>query len=74
MRHTRRATRPISPAIVNAGDATLYGFEVEAEAIVGGGFSVNASAGYTHAKYDRLNDVIDNGYARASGMQHSLSA
>jgi len=52
----------ISPTIVNAGDATIYGFEVEAEAIVGGGFSVNASAGYTHAKYDRLNDVIDNGY------------
>jgi len=52
----------ISPTIVNAGDATIYGFEVEAEAVLGGGFSVNASAGYTHAAYDRLNDVIDNGY------------
>jgi iron complex outermembrane receptor protein len=52
----------ISPTIVNAGDATIYGFEVEAQAIVGGGFSVNASAGYTHAKYDRLNEVLDNGY------------
>ncbi len=52
----------ISPTIVNAGDATIYGFELEAEAVVGGGFSFNASAGYTHARYDRLNDVIDNGY------------
>jgi iron complex outermembrane receptor protein len=52
----------ISPTIVNAGDATIYGFEAEAEALLGGGLSVNASAGYTHARYDRLNDVIDNGY------------
>jgi iron complex outermembrane receptor protein len=52
----------ISPTIVNAGDATIYGFEVEAQAVVGGGLSINASAGYTHAKYDRLNQVIDNGY------------
>jgi iron complex outermembrane recepter protein len=56
----------ISPTIVNAGDATIYGFEVEAQAIVGGGLSINASAGYTHAKYDRLNDVIDNGYLLTS--------
>lgn len=52
----------ISPTIVNAGDATIYGFEAEAQAVVGGGFSFNASAGYTHAKYDRLNKVVDNGY------------
>jgi iron complex outermembrane receptor protein len=52
----------ISPTIVNAGDATIYGFEAEAQALMGGGFSINASAGYTHAKYNRLNNVIDNGY------------
>jgi len=52
----------ISPTIVNAGDATIYGFEAEAQAVVSGGLSLNASAGYTHAKYDRLNQVIDNGY------------
>jgi iron complex outermembrane recepter protein len=52
----------ISPTIVNAGDATIYGFEAEAQAVVGGGLSFNASAGYTHAKYDRLNEVVDNGY------------
>jgi iron complex outermembrane receptor protein len=56
----------ISPTIVNAGDATIYGFELESQAVLGGGFSVNASAGYTHARYDKLNDVIDNGYLLTS--------
>jgi iron complex outermembrane recepter protein len=52
----------ISPTVVNAGDATIYGFEAEIQAIVGAGFSLNAGLGYTHAAYDTLNNVIDNGY------------
>lgn len=52
----------LSPTIVNAGDATIYGFEAELDALLGGGFSVTAGAGYTHAKYDSLNNVLDNGY------------
>jgi iron complex outermembrane receptor protein len=52
----------ISPTIVNAGDATIYGFEGEMEAVIGGGFSMTVGAGYTHAAYDRLNNVGDNGY------------
>ncbi len=56
----------ISPTIVNAGDATIYGFETELQALIGQGLSVNASFGYTHARYDRLNDVIDNGYLLTS--------
>ncbi len=52
----------ISPTIVNAGNATIYGFEVEAQAIVGGGFSFTTGLGYTHAAYDSLNNVGDNGY------------
>jgi iron complex outermembrane receptor protein len=52
----------ISPTVVNAGDATIYGGELELQALLGGGFQVNASAGYTHAQYDTLNDVTDNGY------------
>jgi len=52
----------ISPTIVNAGDATIYGFEGELQAVLGGGFSMSAGAGYTHAAYDRLNNVGDNGY------------
>jgi iron complex outermembrane receptor protein len=53
----------ISPTIVNAGNATIYGGEAEFEAVLGGGASLNASAGYTHAAYDSLNNVGDNGYA-----------
>jgi iron complex outermembrane recepter protein len=52
----------ISPTIVNAGDATINGLELEAQALVGGGLSFNLGLGYTHAVYDTLNDVIDNGY------------
>jgi iron complex outermembrane receptor protein len=52
----------ISPTIVNAGNATIYGFEAEAQALLGAGFSLAASAGYTHAAYDSLNNVGDNGY------------
>jgi len=52
----------ISPTVVNAGDATIYGGEFELQAIVGGGLQLNASAGYTHAQYDTLNNVVDNGY------------
>jgi iron complex outermembrane receptor protein len=52
----------ISPTIVNAGDATIYGAEAEMQALLGGGFSFNLSAGYTHAAYNTLNDVVDNGY------------
>jgi iron complex outermembrane receptor protein len=51
----------ISPTLVNAGDAKIYGFEAEATAVMGGGFSMNAAFGYTHAEYTRLNNVTDNG-------------
>jgi iron complex outermembrane receptor protein len=51
----------ISPTLVNAGDARIYGFEAEAEALLGGGFALNAAFGYTNAKYITLNNVVDNG-------------
>ncbi len=51
----------LSPTVVNAGDARIYGFEAEAEAIAGAGFSINAAFGYTNAKYIRLNNVQDAG-------------
>ena len=53
----------ISPTVVNAGNATIYGGELEAQALLGGGLSLNLSAGYTHAAYDTLNNVGDNGYS-----------
>jgi iron complex outermembrane receptor protein len=51
----------ISPTLVNAGDARIRGFEAEAEAILGGGFALNAAVGFIDAEYTRLNNVFDNG-------------
>ena len=51
----------LSPTVVNAGDARIYGFEAEAEALLGAGFSISAAFGYTNAKYTRLNNVTDAG-------------
>ncbi|MET0370004.1 MAG: TonB-dependent receptor [Sphingobium sp.] len=42
--------------ITNAGQATIYGGELEANAILFGGFRLGASVGYTHPKYDRYTD------------------
>ena len=52
----------ISPTLVNAGDAKIYGFEVESSALIAGGFSFDAAIGYTNAKYTSLNNVLDNGF------------
>jgi iron complex outermembrane receptor protein len=52
----------ISPTVINAGNATIWGLEAEAQALMGAGFSLNASAGYTKAYYTSLNNVGDNGY------------
>jgi iron complex outermembrane receptor protein len=57
----------ISPTVVNAGNATIYGGEIEMQALLGAGLSINASAGYTHAQYDTLNNVGDNGYFLTKG-------
>jgi iron complex outermembrane receptor protein len=54
----------ISPTLVNAGDARIYGLEAEATAIFGG-FSFTGALGWTNAKYTRLGTdiqpVVDNG-------------
>jgi iron complex outermembrane recepter protein len=52
----------ISPTIINAGNATIYGAEAEIQALLGAGFSVNAGLGYTRAYYTFMNNVGDNGY------------
>jgi iron complex outermembrane receptor protein len=41
----------ISPTIQNAGNAKIKGFEVEVVAAVADGLTLNASVGYTDAKY-----------------------
>ncbi len=52
----------ISPTIVNAGNARIWGAEAEAEAVLGGGLSWTANFGYTDAKYTYLNNVGDNSF------------
>ena len=52
----------ISPTLLNAGDARIWGFEVESEAVIGMGFSLTGSIGYTNAKYTHVNPGVgDNG-------------
>jgi iron complex outermembrane receptor protein len=52
----------ISPTLLNAGDARMYGFEVESQAEFGMGFSVTAALGWIDAKYKRVNPGVgDNG-------------
>jgi iron complex outermembrane recepter protein len=43
-----------SPVLQNAGDATLRGAELEFQAIADNGLSVNLTAGYIDAKYDKV--------------------
>ena len=42
----------------NAGDAELKGAELELEAIIGGGFSLNLAAGYIDAQYTELRPTV----------------
>ncbi len=56
-----------SPTIVNAGDARIWGAEAEAEAILGHGWSVNASVGYANAAYTSI------GYTDSSGTFHAVT-
>ena len=51
----------ISPTLLNAGDARMWGFEVESQADMGNGLSMVASVGFIDARYTRLNNVADNG-------------
>jgi len=52
----------ISPTLLNAGDARIWGAEAEAEAVLGNGLSFNAAVGYTNARYTRIAaGVGDNG-------------
>jgi len=52
----------ISPTLLNAGDARIWGAEAEWEAIIGGGLSWTGAIGYTDAAYTRIAaGVGDNG-------------
>jgi iron complex outermembrane receptor protein len=52
----------ISPTLLNAGDARMWGFEVESQADLGNGLSMIASVGFVDARYIRINPGVgDNG-------------
>ena len=52
----------ISPTLVNAGDARMFGFEIEGNADFGNGFSAATGIGYIDAKYTRVAPGVgDNG-------------
>ncbi len=53
----------ISPTLVNAGDARIWGAEAEFDAVLGMGLSLSGSVGFADAKYTKLNNVGDNGFA-----------
>ncbi len=63
-----------SPVYQNAGDATIKGAELELQAVVGGGFMLNMSAGYLDAYYTSLNpclvyNAVGGVCAPANGLQ-----
>ena len=47
-----------SPILKNAGNATLQGIEVEAQAALVGGFGFYFAAGYIDAEYDDVNETV----------------
>ena len=56
-----------SPTIVNAGNARIWGAEAEADAVLGGGLSLSASAGFTDAKYTSI------GFTDSAGTFHNVT-
>jgi iron complex outermembrane receptor protein len=47
-----------SPVLRNAGKAELKGAEIEAQAVLGGGFGFTVAAGYIDAKYTEINPLV----------------
>ncbi len=44
----------VAPVTTNAGEASLSGFELEAQIIPGGGWFINAGVGFIDAEYDQV--------------------
>jgi len=47
-----------SPVLRNGGSAELKGFEIESQAIIGGGFGLTFAGGYIDAKYTEINPLV----------------
>jgi iron complex outermembrane receptor protein len=60
----------LSPTFVNAGSANIYGAELESQARLGGGLSLNTAFGYTDAQYSSvLPTAVSNGVQITTGFK-----
>ncbi len=56
----------VQQVVLNAGDATIYGGEIEARYALTERFSVSAHAGYVHGEYDNVTgDLSGDGFVNA---------
>jgi iron complex outermembrane receptor protein len=63
----------LSPTIKNAGDADIKGAELEADWIIGGGFSLAATGGYMDAYYTYLEPGINAGQSCVQPYQGCIT-
>lgn len=49
----------VQQVVLNAGDAAIYGGEIEARWDVSESFSISAQAGYAHGAYDRVTEDLN---------------
>ena len=49
----------VQQVVLNAGDATIYGGEIEASLRLDDHFSVSAQVGYVHGEYDRVTEDLN---------------
>jgi iron complex outermembrane receptor protein len=57
----------VSPTIRNAGDAELYGFDVDVQGVLSDAFSFVGDLGYIHAEYTDVNPLVQ-GVTLDSGL------
>jgi iron complex outermembrane receptor protein len=62
-----------SPTIKNAGDANIFGAEVEGRWLIGGGLSLAATAGYLDAYYTSLTPGLNFGQACVQPYQPCIT-
>jgi iron complex outermembrane receptor protein len=63
----------LSPTIENAGDADIKGAELEADWIIGGGFSFAATGGFMDARYTFLAPGINSGQSCVQPFQACIT-
>ena len=68
---------PTKADILNAGEATIQGLELEVTALVVDGLTASFNYGYLNARYDEINDAfgrdVTNDYEFVNAPQHSYT-